>query len=768
MLHNDLIDKIYNYCDAWDNNSIGFWQWDIINNNIKWSNEIIKLFENSSDKLENHFDSFLSFVYPDDRDILKKKFYSSFENNINSFEFIFRASANENQYKFLKIKANNEFINDKISKSNGVILDVTKCLQKECELKKYYKKFTDNHIDSLIVVDLEGKIIFSNDAAINLFGYEYNEFINKNIKYFFNSEYFNEISSNLNKLKSEEGSKHYFQAKITTKQKEIKEIEISYSLLKDKNKDDSIIIIARVTSEKLQLENKNEPIKRKYQYIFEKSPTGIFVYDKNLKIQFFNDKFAHILNIDRDILSDFDMNTIIDKSVLNCLLTPINLKIDGFYEGWYHTTLSDILLYISISTTPYLDFNGNLIGGLGIVNDLTPLKKASDAKIEMERKLQHAQRLETIGVLAGGIAHDFNNILMAILGNSEIAMMKLNQNSSQAKDNLLKIQRATEKAADLCKQLLAYAGKGNYNITHIDLNKLINEMLYVFEISINKKITIKFNLNKTIPLILADSTQINQIFMNLITNASEAIGDKTGIITISTGTLECDRAYLKTTFVGEDIPDGKYTFFEVSDNGCGMDEETKIKMFDPFFTTKFLGRGLGMSAVLGIARSHNGSIKVYTEKNKGTTIKVLFPALEEYPLSNIISSEKYIDDKQGYTGTVLLIDDDDYVRQTARDQLEYLGLNVILAAHAQEALFIFNEKNKLIDLVILDLVLPEIDGIECYRELKRINSDVKVIIVSGYNVEDIKNNFNGKGVLGFLQKPYSLKELENLIKEVLN
>lgn len=762
----DFTDKITSYCDACELSSMGFWQWDLLNNKIIWSEELYDLFEKSSDKSEHTFDSFLSFVHPDDREMVKTKFYSSFDNNINSFEFIFRLSTNENHLKFMKIKAVNEFSANKPSKSNGIIVDVTKCLQKECELKKYYHNIRARHIDALTVIDLEGKIIFANDEAFKLIGYNNDEFINKNIREFIHKDDLNDILTKLNKRAKGDSSTYHYKTKIITKEGDIKHIEINSSLLKDKNKPDSIIIIAKDITDKVLLEQENKSTKQKYQYIFEKSPTGIFVYDKNLRIQFFNDKFAQILYTNRNQLENFDLNTMADKSPLDCLLTPIKFNIDGFYEGWYHTTISDTLLYLSLSTTPYYDNNGILTGGLGIVNDLTPLKKASDAKIEMERKLQHAQRLETIGVLAGGIAHDFNNILMAILGNSEIAMMKLNFNSP-AKDNLLKIQRATERAADLCKQLLAYAGKGNYNVTHLDLNKLINEMLYMLEVSVSKKIILKYNFNKELPLILADSTQINQIIMNLITNASEAIGDKAGIITISTGTFDCDKDYLKKTFVGEELPEGKYCFFEVSDNGCGMTEETKNKIFDPFFTTKFIGRGLGMSAVLGIVRSHNGSIKVYTEKDKGTTIKVLFPALEQFPLTNISTLHVAEADKPKYSGTVLLIDDEDYVRQTAKDQLEYFGINVLLAAHAKEALMIFKEKFNIIDLIILDLVLPEIDGIECYRELRRINPDVKVIVVSGYNVDDIKNHFNGKGVQGFLQKPYSLKDLEKLLKEAL-
>jgi PAS domain S-box-containing protein len=261
----------------------------------------------------------------------------------------------------------------------------------------------------------------------------------------------------------------------------------------------------------------------------------------------------------------------------------------------------------------------------GAATDITERKRAEEERLKLEQQILHAQKLESLGVLAGGIAHDFNNILMAIIGNAELALMKINK-ESPATDNLHRIEQAAARAADLAKQMLAYSGKGKFIIESINLNILLEEMLHMLEVSISKKAVLRLNLHQHLPEVEGDITQIRQIVMNLVINSSEAIGDKSGVIAISTGCMDCDRSYLKDVWLDENLTDGLYVYLEVADSGCGMDKETLSKLFDPFFTTKFTGRGLGMAAVLGIVRGHRGAIKVYSEPNRGTTFKILLPA----------------------------------------------------------------------------------------------------------------------------------------------
>ncbi len=393
--------------------------------------------------------------------------------------------------------------------------------------------------------------------------------------------------------------------------------------------------------------------------------------------------------------------------------------------------------------------------------DITDKKRADEEQQKLEKQLLHTQKLESLGVLAGGIAHDFNNILTAIIGNADMALMRINKESPVV-DNLHRIEQAASRAADLAKQMLAYSGRGKFVIESLDMNLLLEEMLHMLEVSISKKALLRFNLTKPLSLVEADATQMRQIIMNLVINASEAIGDKSGVITVATGCMECDRSYLKDAWLDENLSDGLYVYLEISDSGCGMDKDTMAKLFDPFFTTKFTGRGLGMAAVLGIIRGHRGAIKVYSEPGKGSSFKILLP-VSGRP-EEIFSSDSEIDDWRG-SGTVLLVDDEETVRSIGSEMLKALGFEVIAADDGCLAVETFKSRDD-ICLVILDLTMPHMDGEQCFRELRRLSPDLKVIMSSGYNEHEVTRRFVGKGLAGFIQKPYKLSELKEAVRGV--
>jgi signal transduction histidine kinase len=382
-------------------------------------------------------------------------------------------------------------------------------------------------------------------------------------------------------------------------------------------------------------------------------------------------------------------------------------------------------------------------------------------RARVQEQLLHAQKLESLGVLAGGIAHDFNNILMAIIGNADLALMRISR-ESPAIENLRSIEKAATRAADLAKQMLAYSGKGRFVIEDINVNRLLEEMLTMLEVSISKKAVLRLNFAKNLPLIEADATQLRQIVMNLVINASEAIGERSGVISVTSGCMECDRSYLKNVWWDENIAEGRYVFLEIADSGCGMGKETLSKLFDPFFTTKFTGRGLGMAAVLGIVRGHKGTIKVYSEPGKGTSFKILLPASENP--AELLSSEAAVTLWHG-TGNVLLVDDEESVRGIGVAMLSELGYTVITANDGQEAIEIFKQTPD-IAFVILDLTMPHLDGEQCFRELRRLKADVKVIMSSGYNEQEVTQKFTGKGLAGFIQKPYRFAVLSEAIKSI--
>jgi nitrogen-specific signal transduction histidine kinase/CheY-like chemotaxis protein len=402
---------------------------------------------------------------------------------------------------------------------------------------------------------------------------------------------------------------------------------------------------------------------------------------------------------------------------------------------------------------------------VGTHSDITERKRAEEQRLLLERQVQHAQKLESLGVLAGGIAHDFNNLLMSILGNTDLALMDLSP-VSPARPCIEEVDRAAMRAADLTRQMLAYSGKGRFVIEPININEVVEEMAHLLEVSISKKAVLNKRFSDNLPSIMADATQIRQVIMNLITNASEAVGSKSGIITITTGAMDCDGRYLEETYLDQDLNEGQYVYLEISDTGCGMDEATKSRIFDPFFSTKFTGRGLGLAAVLGIVRGHHGAVTVYSEPGRGTTFKILFPVVDSDPIAQ--NGTNKTKDHWTASGLILLVDDEETIRSVGKRMLERIGFTVMVAVDGKEALRIFTQNADQIALVILDLTMPHMDGEECFRELRLIKPDVKVVMSSGYNEQEVTQRFVGKGLAAFLQKPYQATNLKDVLKKIFN
>ncbi len=391
-----------------------------------------------------------------------------------------------------------------------------------------------------------------------------------------------------------------------------------------------------------------------------------------------------------------------------------------------------------------------------IVRDISDRRRAEEERLEFEKGVQHAQKLESLGVLAGGIAHDFNNLLVGILGNADLALRDLSPSSS-THANIVQIEKAAMRASDLSRQMLAYSGKGKFIIEVLSLNDVVEEMAYLLRTSISKNIVLSYNLAEELPSIKADTSQISQIVMNLITNASEAIGKKSGVIRLDTGIMEFDGSGMPEEYITQETLKGTYAFIEVSDTGCGMSQETIAGMFDPFYTTKFFGRGLGLSAVIGIVRGHRGAIRVSSEPGKGSKILIAFPACTD-------STDSAPEEFRSYSkliarGTVLLVDDDETVLSVGREMLETLGISVLTAVGGQEALDLFTENRQQIVCVVLDLTMPDMDGKETCSKLKGIDPAIPVIISSGYSRKDVEKQFGDSGISGFLPKPYRLSDL---------
>ncbi|MCA9936659.1 MAG: PAS domain S-box protein [Anaerolineales bacterium] len=403
--------------------------------------------------------------------------------------------------------------------------------------------------------------------------------------------------------------------------------------------------------------------------------------------------------------------------------------------------------------------DGRRKGLVVLGRDITERKMAEEA-------LRQAQKTESLGVLAGGIAHDFNNLLVAMLGQTSLALAKLRP-ENPARPHIEKAVRATERAADLTRQMLAYSGRGHFETRAINLNHLIAENVHLFRAGLPKNVTWRTELTEPLPPIQADPGQMQQVIMNLIINGAQAVESSPGMVTVVTGVQEMEEGDGRYHhYTGQKLPPGSYVTLEVHDNGKGMDADMLPKIFDPFFTTKQSGRGLGLAAVLGIVRGHHGGLYVYSEPGKGTTFKLLFPIIKEQTAVAKPSEEKP-NVPCGGTGVVLVIDDEEPVQDAVKDILALAGVEVFTASNGAAGLDLYRERMADIDLILLDLSMPEMNGEETYQRLRQINPQVRVILSSGYNQMEATRHFLGKGLAAFLQKPFNAENLIATVKQHL-
>jgi signal transduction histidine kinase/CheY-like chemotaxis protein len=381
-----------------------------------------------------------------------------------------------------------------------------------------------------------------------------------------------------------------------------------------------------------------------------------------------------------------------------------------------------------------------------------------------EEVVRQVQRIDSLGVLAGGIAHDFNNLLATMLGNLNLAEMKLSD-VSPAKPYLKTLEATVLRAADLAKQMLAYSGRGCFVIKGVDLSQLVQEVTHLLAVALPKRVTLRFSLATGLPIVEGDVAQLQQVVMNLVTNAAEAIGDREGTVSVTTGVADIDRAYIATTFAGRPMTPGRYVTLEVADTGCGIAPDVLPKIFDPFFSTKSSGRGLGLCAMLGILRGHHAGLKIYSEPGGGSTFKVYFPASER--AADPIAPPSGLAPVARAGGIALVVDDEAALRRVVAQMLIELGFEVLEAADGTEAVALVREHGAKLALVLMDMTMPKMNGREAFSAIRTLYPKLPVILCSGYNEQEAIQQFLGKGLAGFLQKPFGLTGLESAVRGAL-
>ncbi|MCO4761216.1 MAG: response regulator [Myxococcales bacterium] len=428
--------------------------------------------------------------------------------------------------------------------------------------------------------------------------------------------------------------------------------------------------------------------------------------------------------------------------------------------------------WLSDSRMVVCDDAGEAVSIIGSSRDITERKRAEQQRQAFERQMQQAQKLESLGVLAGGIAHDFNNLLTAILGNTELALFQLSDDAP-VREHLHEVQRASNQAADLAQQMLTYSGRGRLTTAPVNLTDLVHELTHLLKVSISKKARLVCDFDAQLPAFEGDATQIRQVVMNLIINASEALEGAVGTIELTTGTQAVNSATFAKVpaamLFGAEAPldAGDYVFLSVKDSGVGMSQETVSQVFDPFFTTKFTGRGLGMSAVMGIVRGHGGVIRVQSAVGEGTTFTVLLPAGATRALSH--AEERPTGGQLPWrgAGTALLVDDVEEIRLVGQHMLEQLGFDVLTAADGAEGLEVFRKHAKEITCVVLDLTMPRMGGEDALREMRSTHPSVAVVLCSGYSEQMTTEQVVPGAPIEFLQKPFDMKTLTTALQRIL-
>ena len=542
--------------------------------------------------------------------------------------------------------------------------------------------------------------------------------------------------------------------------------EISFGALRDSNGDPAgaVMVAKDVTDREVALTALRESEAR-FRALGEAAPIGIFLADALGHCTYANPRLQEIWELREATLLTHGFASRVhadDQSLVGRWLGLSGSGLD--FRGEFRLAMDDgVERCVLAHSAAIRDEAGTIVGRVGTIDDITDARRADDARLQLEQQMLRAQKLESLEVLAGGIAHDFNNLLVGVLGNASLALLDLPP-GAPAHAPVVDIERAAQRASDLTRQMLAYSGRGQFIVEPVDLSELVAEMGSLLRTVMSKRAILDFDLSATLPLVEADATQIRQVVMNLITNASDAVGENGGHIHIRTGRQILAADVAELSYLGDSVSPGEYIFVEVDDTGEGMTGATLARIFEPFFTTKFTGRGLGLAATLGIVRGHRGGIRIRSEPGRGSTFRVLLPVSTVSAVATGVSSLPVQGDG---VGAVLIIDDDETVRVVARRLLERRGFTVVVANDGIEGVARFRAAEHKFALVLLDLTMPRMGGAATMAELQLLDPEVCVLLTSGFREREVTAHFVGMEPAGFVQKPFRAEELYAAVTRAL-
>ena len=623
------------------------------------------------------------------------------------------------------------------------------------ENKGEYRTILEGIEDGYFETDIAGNFTFLNDSLCRLFGYRKNELMGMNIRQFTDQDNARKLYQITNDVYKIGKPARAFDYEIITKGESRRHVEASISLVKD-SQDLPIGFrgIIRDVTERRQMEEELIQTKNLLQNIIDSSIDGITATDLQGRIISTTPNMKDMIGYDQRELIGKKVNIFYGKGIEDEKKIMKELMAKGELRNHEIKLIRKDggLIDISISASILRNEKGEIIGTLGIYRDITGKKRLGS-------KLQQAQKMESIGTLAGGFAHDFNNLLMGIQGRTSLMLMDTDSSHPHLR-HLRGIEEYVKSAADLAKQLLGFARGGKYEVKPTDLNELIKRSSEMFGRT-KKEITIYRKYQKGIRMAKVDQGQIEQVLLNLYVNAWQAMPGG-GELYLETQNITLDEDFSKAY----QVEPGRYVKISITDTGVGMDEATQQRIFEPFFTTKVMGRGtgLGLASVYGIIKNHGGIIDAYSKKGEGATFTIYLPASEK----EVIKEEELPEAVLKGTETVLLVDDEDMIIDVGEEILKTLGYKLLTAKSGKEAVELYEKNQDRIDMVILDMIMPDMDGGETYDRMKEMNPDIKVLLSSGYSINGKATEILERGCNDFIQKPFNMRQLSQKLRDILD
>lgn len=634
------------------------------------------------------------------------------------------------------------------------------------ESHQEYRLLVENSTDMVVKVDAENRFLYVSPSYCDLFGKSREELLGRTFMPLVHQDDRQATAKAMAQLAHPPYSV-YMEQRAMTRQGWRWLAWADKAVLDGQGKVQAVVGVGRdITDRKLAEEALRESEQR-FRSLSEAAPLGVFLTDAQGGVVYANPYWERLSGLSAEASAQEGWARLVAPDAREQILSEWRTTVAQRKDF-----LVDIPIvredggerWIRVHAAVMRSQEGQFRGYVGVVEDITERKLSEQQRDLLEIQIRNAQKLESLGVLAGGIAHDFNNLLVAVLGNADLAMMDL-PTDSPARQSLLEIRRAATRAADLTSQMLAYSGRGRYEVTSQDLNALVREMGNLLSVSLSPNVKVQYELAEPLAPVEADASQMRQALMNLVTNAAEAIGDRAGTVTIRTRQEDWPGGVAPDSHLQEELPAGRYVVLEVADTGCGMSEETKARLFDPFYTTKFPGRGLGLAALLGIVRSHHGTVQVISSLGQGSTLRVLLPAHEPCAASAVAGGEPVAARCEG--ATVLLVDDMQSVRDVGRLMLQRQGYEVLTAGHGLEALEILHQRRGRVDAVLLDLTMPRMSGEQTLQEIRKHWPGLPVLLCSGYMEAEAIGRFEGMALAGFIHKPFELQELAQKVRGAL-